>query len=197
MRPLFHPATEDITVEGILHALADPVRVDIYKDLTAKGCPKTCTEFLAVSTKPIPKSTLSQHYKVLREAGLIRSVRNGIEMHSTTRFEELETRFPGLIYAIVLAHNVQMVERQQAGRSAKAVDTVVMTARPAAPKTRTSTKAAPETKKKTKAEAKTKAKAKMSTPASAPASTPAIGGAPKGAARKSRASKTATLPQTA
>jgi DNA-binding transcriptional ArsR family regulator len=148
MRPLFHPAAEDITVEGILHALADPVRVEIYKDLASKGCPKTCTEFLAVSTKPIPKSTLSQHYKVLREAGLIRSVRNGIEMHNTARCEELEARFPGLVFAIVLAHNVQSVERRQAAQSgpAKAVDIPTKTEKPRVTRTSTPATGIPKTR---------------------------------------------------
>ena len=38
MKPLFHPALSDITVEGILHALCDPVRVAIYADIVASGC---------------------------------------------------------------------------------------------------------------------------------------------------------------
>jgi hypothetical protein len=37
MRPLIHPSIEDITVEGILHALADPVRVAIYAELASSS----------------------------------------------------------------------------------------------------------------------------------------------------------------
>jgi hypothetical protein len=33
MKPLFHPSIENVTVEGILHALSDPVRVAIYADI--------------------------------------------------------------------------------------------------------------------------------------------------------------------
>ena len=36
MRPLFHPSIEEITVEGILHALSDPVRVAIYADIVSQ-----------------------------------------------------------------------------------------------------------------------------------------------------------------
>ena len=107
MRPLFHPSIEEVTVEGILHALSDPVRVAMYADIVAQDCPQNCSNFLKVSDKAIPKSTLSQHFKMLREAGLIRSERHGVEMHNISRCTELEQRFPGLIRAIVTAHTIQ------------------------------------------------------------------------------------------
>ena len=107
MRPLFHPSMEDITVEGILHALSDPARVAIYAEIVGSACAQTCSNFLKVSEKAIPKSTLSQHFKALREAGLIRSERRGVEMHNTSRCAELEKIFPGLIAAIVKAHYIQ------------------------------------------------------------------------------------------
>ena len=114
MRPLFHPSIEDITVEGILHALSDPARVAIYADIVGSACPQICSNFLKVSEKNIPKSTLSQHFKALREAGLIRGERRGVEMHNTSRCSEIETRFPGLIAAIVRAHHVQLQEKKRA-----------------------------------------------------------------------------------
>jgi DNA-binding transcriptional ArsR family regulator len=107
MRPLFHPSIEEVTVEGILHALSDPVRVAIYADIVAQECPQNCSDFLTVRDQAIPKSTLSQHFKILREAGLIRSERHGVEMHNVSRCTELERRFPGLIRAIVTAHTIQ------------------------------------------------------------------------------------------
>ena len=108
MRPLFHPSIEDVTVEAILHALSDPVRVAIYADIVGSECSRNCSNFLKVSDKAIPKSTLSQHFKVLREAGLIRGERIGVEMHNTSRCAEIEKRFSGLISSIVNAHNVQL-----------------------------------------------------------------------------------------
>jgi DNA-binding transcriptional ArsR family regulator len=107
MRPLIHPSLEDVTVEGILHALSDPVRVAIFADIAGAGCPQTCSAFLNVSDKSIPKSTLSQHFRALREAGLIRSERRGVEMQNTSRCAEIERRFPGLIKSIVKAHAIQ------------------------------------------------------------------------------------------
>ena len=119
MKPLFHPSIEDVTVEGILHALSDPVRVAIYADIVGSECPQNCSNFLKISEKPIPKSTLSLHFKALREAGLVRGERRGIEMHNTSRCEEIEKRFPGLIAAIVKAHSIQLAERQHANNAGK------------------------------------------------------------------------------
>ena len=107
MRPLFHPSIEEITVEGILHALSDPVRAAIYADIVSQECSQNCSTFLTVSDKTIPKSTLSQHFRELREAGLIRGERRGVEVHNTSRCTELEQRFPGLVRAIVNAHGIQ------------------------------------------------------------------------------------------
>lgn len=112
MRPLFHPAKRDITVEGILHALSDPVRVAIYAEIVARQCAQTCSTFLTVSRKAIPKSTLSQHFRILREAGLIRSERHGVEMRNVSRCAELEERFPGLVRAIVTAHAIQSADSE-------------------------------------------------------------------------------------
>src|ERR1700759_5223468 len=101
MRPLFHPSIEDVTVEGILHALSDPVRVAMYAEIVAQEGPQRCSHFLTVSAK-----ALSQHGKILREAGLSRSKRHGVEIHNISRCAELEQRFPGLIRAIVTAHMI-------------------------------------------------------------------------------------------
>ena len=112
MRPLFHPSIEDVTVEAILHALSDPVRVAIFADIAGSNCSQTCSDFLHVSEKVIPKSTLSQHFKALREAGLIRGERHGVEMRNTSRCAELDQRFPGLIPAIVNAYKAQLASQR-------------------------------------------------------------------------------------
>src|ERR1700688_2326116 len=116
MRPLIHPSIDDVTVEGILHALSDPVRVAIYADIVGSSCSQTCSNFLHVCEKAIPKSTLSQHFKALREAGLIRGERVGVEMRNTSRCAEIEKRFPGLIMAIVKAHHIQLQAKVRAIR---------------------------------------------------------------------------------
>src|SRR6202050_5398655 len=119
MRPLFHPSLEDVTVEAILHALSDPVRVAIFVDIASSACSQTCSNFVNFSERPIPKSTLSVHFKALREAGLIRSERRGVEMHNTSRCTEIEVRFPGLIKAIVHAHHIQWKGKGRFGNGSK------------------------------------------------------------------------------
>lgn len=111
MKPLFHPSPDQITVEGILHALSDPVRVAIFAHIADSDDTHTCTAFSTVKEKDIPKSTLSQHFKALRDAGLIRSERQGVEMRNSSRCAEVDKRFPGLLGAIVSAH-----KRQEKGK---------------------------------------------------------------------------------
>jgi DNA-binding transcriptional ArsR family regulator len=107
MRPLVHPAIDDIRLDAILHALSDPVRVAIFSQIAGADCAMTCSTFSSVNHKTIPKSSLSQHFKVLREAGLIRSERQGVEMRNTSRCVEVESRFPGLVAAIINAHAIE------------------------------------------------------------------------------------------
>lgn len=107
MRPLFHPSIDDVRLEAILHALSDPVRVAIFVDIAGAPCAQTCQAFASVGDRAIPKSSLSQHFKVLREAGLIRSERQGVEMRNTSRCPEIQERFPGLIPAIIEAHRIE------------------------------------------------------------------------------------------
>jgi DNA-binding transcriptional ArsR family regulator len=109
MRPLHHPAVRDVTVEGLLYALSDPVRARIYAAIAASECPCICSEFLQLDDRTLPKSTLSQHFKILREAGLIRSQRRGVAMHNTTRCVELKDRFGAMLQSILTAYGVRTV----------------------------------------------------------------------------------------
>src|SRR5271154_796954 len=111
MRQLFHPKVEDITVEGILHAFSDPVRVRIFMELAGAECAKNCSAFLNVNEAPLPKSTLSQHFKVLRETGLIYSERQGVELHNRTRCAELKEHFGEMVGAIIAAYTHQQKKK--------------------------------------------------------------------------------------
>ena len=116
MRKLIHPHIEDVTVEAILHAFSDPVRVQIFMDLAKAECAKNCSTYLNVNTAPLAKSTLSQHFKVLREAGLIYSERKGVELHNRTRCAELKPRFGDMIMAIVSAYTNQQKPKKSSRR---------------------------------------------------------------------------------
>jgi len=104
MRPFTHPAIESITLEGILHALSDPERMAIYACLLNAGGAQSCANFQKISDRTVPKSTLSQHFRVLRDAGLIHSERQGVEMLNTPRRVEIDKRFPGLLDAVIAAY---------------------------------------------------------------------------------------------
>ncbi len=107
MRPLQHPRIDEITVEGILHAFSDPVRIEIFADLASAECAKNCSNYLGIQKRTLPKSTLSQHFRILREAGLIRSERKGVELINLTRCSELKDRFGDMIRGIVEAYMKQ------------------------------------------------------------------------------------------
>src|SRR5258708_29632099 len=115
MRPLFHPSIEEITVEGVLHALSDPVRVAIYADIVGQECSQNCSTFLTVSDKTIPKSTLSQHFRELREAVRMPGGRCRGEVHNTSPCTGLEQQLPGLSSAILNPHAIH--SREEAARN--------------------------------------------------------------------------------
>ena len=113
MRPLYHPALQEITVQGILYALSDPVRVRIYGELVGAECAMNCTAFLSNGHLTLPKSTLSQHFKILREAGLIRSERQGVELKNVSRCNELKKKFGSMIVSILKAYENEVNASKQ------------------------------------------------------------------------------------
>jgi DNA-binding transcriptional ArsR family regulator len=115
MRPLYHPPLSEITVQGLLYALSDPVRVNIFMQLSQQAdCSQNCSALIEAIGLTLPKSTLSQHFKILREAGLIRSERKGVELKNYSRCGELKKTFAPMITAIVRAYeNERSVHRSK------------------------------------------------------------------------------------
>lgn len=107
MRPLFHPSPDSFRADAILHALADPERAAIFAGIAGVECVQRCSQLADAGARVIPKSSLSQHFKVLREAGLIRSERHGVEMRNYSRCDEINQRFPGLLPAIMGAYGLE------------------------------------------------------------------------------------------
>ncbi len=93
-----HPRLEDVPLELALHALADPNRLAMVARLVGTE-QLSCTN--AAPCDSIPKSTLSNHLKLLRAAGLIETTQAGREMINRLRRKEFEQRFPGLLDAIL------------------------------------------------------------------------------------------------
>lgn len=98
MRTMKHPPIEEIVLSQILYALSDPVRLGVVRQLAEKG-EATCTALDGGR----PKSTMSHHFRVLRDAGLVRTHANGTSHMNELRREDLDRRFPGLLAAILAA----------------------------------------------------------------------------------------------
>jgi DNA-binding transcriptional ArsR family regulator len=91
-----HPALDDLDLASVLHALSDPVRLEIVAGLAA-GDERNCGSFDVAVTK----STCTHHFRVLREAGLIRQRQQGTMRLNSLRRDDLEARFPGLLGTIL------------------------------------------------------------------------------------------------
>lgn len=101
MRRLSHPNAEDIQLDGVLAALSDPVRRLIACRLSHCDDNQACLTF----ELPVSKSTASHHFRVLREAGVIRQEYEGTSIMNSLRREDLQNRFPGLLQAVFDAQN--------------------------------------------------------------------------------------------
>lgn len=96
---LAHPATADLDLLDLLHALSDPTRMTIVQTLRAD--PERACGTFPVDVAP---STLTHHFRVLREAGVIRQREDGNRRWTTLRTDDLQTRFPGLLDTIADAY---------------------------------------------------------------------------------------------
>jgi DNA-binding transcriptional ArsR family regulator len=107
-RPLTHPHIDDVTVVAVMHALSDPVRLAIVSKLLKSPNGLNCTETTSKLKIAMPRSTCSQHYRILRESGLIVSERRGVDLSSRVRASELEARFPGLLTSIIKSYGKEI-----------------------------------------------------------------------------------------
>jgi DNA-binding transcriptional ArsR family regulator len=94
---LYHPATEDLALPAVLHALSDPARLQIVRKLALDPTPRACGSFQLAVTK----STSTHHFRVLREAGVIHQQLLGTSKLTALRREDLDQRFPGLLDAVL------------------------------------------------------------------------------------------------
>ncbi|WP_433180489.1 ArsR/SmtB family transcription factor [Actinoallomurus sp. CA-150999] len=101
-RTLTHPEADELDVLDVLHALSDPTRMTIVQTLRAD--PERACGTFPVDVAP---STLTHHFRVLREAGVIRQREDGNRRWTTLRRDDLEARFPGLVEAVVTAYERQ------------------------------------------------------------------------------------------
>ncbi|MDX6673268.1 MAG: hypothetical protein QOH11_686, partial [Solirubrobacteraceae bacterium] len=86
-----------IDLPGVLHALSDPQRLRIVRTLADEPAPRRCGSF----NLDVTKSTLTHHFRVLREAGVIEQRVEGTARLNSLRREDLDQRFPGLLDAVL------------------------------------------------------------------------------------------------
>ena len=97
--PIFlpkEPSRKELLLTAVLYALSDEIRMGIVKQLAAKG-----EQACGVFEVDRPKSSLSHHFRVLRESGIVATRRDGKTLLNTLRREDLEARFPGLLKAVL------------------------------------------------------------------------------------------------
>jgi DNA-binding transcriptional ArsR family regulator len=93
---LGHPATDEIELAGVLQALSDPMRLRIVVALA--GSEELSCKSIDL---PVVKSTCTHHFRVLREAGVISQRQEGTSRLNSLRRNDLDTRFPGLLDAVL------------------------------------------------------------------------------------------------
>ncbi|HWG09294.1 MAG TPA: helix-turn-helix transcriptional regulator [Solirubrobacteraceae bacterium] len=92
-----HPATAELDLATVLHALSDPQRLQIVRELAADPEPRACGGF----DLKVTKSTCTHHFRVLREAGVIEQQQLGTSRLNSLRRADLDERFPGLLDAVL------------------------------------------------------------------------------------------------
>jgi DNA-binding transcriptional ArsR family regulator len=96
MRSIHHPAIDQVALSQVLYALSDPVRLSVVRQLALKG-EATCSALDCGR----PKSSMSHHFRVLRDAGLVRTRTDGPTHMNDLRRHEIDGRFPGLLTAVL------------------------------------------------------------------------------------------------
>jgi DNA-binding transcriptional ArsR family regulator len=102
MRHLHHPRIDEVALPDVLHALSDPVRLQIVRALAERD-EQSCSGV----ESSVSKSTLSHHFKVLREAGVTHTRVDGTHRYISLRRAELEERFPGLLGSVLEASRME------------------------------------------------------------------------------------------
>lgn len=104
--PLRHPRPEDVDLLRVLHALSDRTRMEVVRILT-EGGERACGTFAV----DVSASTLSHHFKVLREAGVVEQRQDGRERITRLRQDELDRRFPHLLDTLVGLYRNEQVSQ--------------------------------------------------------------------------------------
>jgi DNA-binding transcriptional ArsR family regulator len=94
--PLPQPTREDMSLTAVLAALSDEMRLSVVRTLATAPEPLPCVAFAL----PVTKATMTYHFRVLREAGIVEQREIGTRRMNRLRREDLDVRFPGLLNLI-------------------------------------------------------------------------------------------------
>ena len=100
-RTLPEPTADSFDLTVILSALADPGRRALMTALYQNEEPADCAVLAKKADLGLSNATISHHYRVLREAGLTRTITDGRNRFVKVRREDMEKRFPGLLRAVL------------------------------------------------------------------------------------------------
>jgi len=99
--PSAHPVG---SVQQVLSAIHDPVRLEVVRRLYNAGAPLQCGALY----DGINKSTATHHFKILREAGVTeRLVIDGLT-YQKLRQDQVESAIPGLLDSVVRGANAEV-----------------------------------------------------------------------------------------
>jgi DNA-binding transcriptional ArsR family regulator len=97
-------ATEEMDLASVMHALADPSRLRMVAALDSEP-ELPCAALGERAGTGAAKSTTTHHVGVLREAGLIATRYEGQRKLVSLRRPELDSKFPGLLDAVIAGVN--------------------------------------------------------------------------------------------
>jgi DNA-binding transcriptional ArsR family regulator len=112
MREPHHPPRAELELEAVLHALSDPARLAIVQHLAGE---EECS--CGVFKVGVSKATLSHHFRVLRECGVVHTRPVGRRRLLSLRRDDLNSRFPGLLEAVLASTNGKPVARRESVRA--------------------------------------------------------------------------------
>ncbi|MFB6890743.1 ArsR/SmtB family transcription factor [Kitasatospora sp. NPDC056327] len=107
------PATAEIDLVTVLHALGDPVRMRLLTNY-ADGAEHSCAP-QHLGLEHLHKSTVSHHMRVLREAGVTTTRVAGRNRYVSLRRTDLDARFPGLLDSLLAAAGAPAADAPGAG----------------------------------------------------------------------------------
>lgn len=95
-RAYHHPDVEDLSLARVLAALSDPTRLEMVRRLSDDQ-----EHDSLVLAEDLPRSTLTYHTRMLREAGVTWTRSEGRACLIRLRREDLDALFPGVLDAVI------------------------------------------------------------------------------------------------